>query len=253
MEFPYDHITIVGYGNVGKQLAKGLTHSGLIVDQIVSRTHEDDPSLPNTRFINSIKEIIPSNLVIICVPDDQISSYVEELKGCILAYTSGSVSIDSLSAHDQLGVFYPLQTFTSGRNISFENIPFFIESKNKEHANRLRATAFRLSNNVQFADSEYRRKLHLSAVWINNFTNHIIQRAHALAEENGIDANHFAPLLKETIDKLDQISAFDAQTGPAKRHDDKVIEAHLKMLSRADKDVYQVISDSIKKIYPHHD
>lgn len=253
METPYDHITIIGYGNVGRQLALGFANSGLHVDLIVSRSHKEDLSLPDTGFTSSIKDIDPSNLVILCVPDDLISSFVIELKGYVIAYTSGSVSIGSLVDHEQLGVFYPLQTFTTGRNISFESVPFFIESNNRQHANRLMSTARRLSNNVQFADSDYRKKLHLSAVWINNFTNHIIQRAQALAEQNGINVNHFAPLLRETIEKLDHISAYDAQTGPAKRHDDKVIDAHLQMLEENDKDVYRAISESIKKLYSHYE
>lgn len=253
METPYQSFTIIGYGNVGKQLAIALNDKGALIERVVSKTHKYDKQLPNTKFTDSINEIPKGSCVIICVPDDCIASYVSQLSDHVLAYTAGGVSIESLPEHKNLGVFYPLQTFSKERYISIENVPFLIESKNDEHAQKLMLTALSLSKNVQFADSEYRKKLHLSAVWINNFTNHIVQRAFSIGEINGINIDLLKPLLEETIEKLKTVSPYEAQTGPAKRQDNKVLAMHLEMLEGSDKEIYKVISESIKKLYSHYE
>lgn len=249
MNAAYKKVNIIGYGNVGKQLALAFQKAGIQVPYIVSRSINHDSDLPNTQFVPSANDLDSQDLVLVCVPDDKIHGVIESIPNHPIAYTSGAVELGSFDLDQAIGVFYPLQTFSKGRQLSLQQVPFFIEANNHLFGERLFSTAALLSESVQYADSTYRKKLHLSAVWINNFTNHIVERAYDIAVQNEIDIHHFAPLLKETIDKLDVIPPFEAQTGPARRNDRGVLDGHLRMLNGTDKELYRLISESIIKLY----
>lgn len=243
------NITIVGLGNVGSNLLRELSKKNLPVNQIVT-TQSVNYKIDTT---NDLTEIKKDNLVIICVPDHDISDVLNQIpKECEVAYTSGAVTINSLPSRARLGVFYPLQTFSKDREVKFDNIPILIESNNSEFTQELLELAKQISNNVKEVDSEYRKKLHLSAVYVNNFTNHIIYLAEQKAIENNVDFELLRPLLKETIDKLSSYSSYDAQTGPARRNDYNTIDAHYLLLTDQEKALYAIITKSIIDTY-HHD
>jgi len=95
--------------------------------------------------------------------------------------------------------------------------------------------------------------MHIAAVMVNNFTNHIIHLAQQYSSENNIDFKHLQPLLKETVLKLEKTLAISAQTGPARRSDLAVIESHLQKLTGKTREVYKVISESIIETYAKND
>jgi hypothetical protein len=58
------------------------------------------------------------------------------------------------------------------------------------------------------------------------------------------------PLIKETVNKLDYLAPFDAQTGPAKRNDVKTMESHLNLLkNKNNQDIYSLLSKLIGEKY----
>lgn len=87
-------------------------------------------------------------------------------------HTAGSMPMSVFEGYaGRFGVLYPLQTFSKGRNVNFEVIPFFIEANTEKDADYLKNIASALSENVRFMSSEKRRSLHLAAVFACNFTN----------------------------------------------------------------------------------
>ena len=79
-----------------------------------------------------------------------------------------------LSENNRKGVFYPLQTFTSNAKINFSEIPMCIEADNQEDLICIGQELGRsISNNVQVVTSTQREHIHLSAVIVNNFVNHL--------------------------------------------------------------------------------
>ena len=59
-----------------------------------------------------------------------------------------------------------------------------------------------------------------------------------------------SPLIKETVNKLDYLDPFDAQTGPAKRNDVKTMESHLIQLKNKNyQDIYSLLSKLIGERY----
>lgn len=246
-------LSFVGSGNVAFHLAKALTQNDVEVSHIFSRNQisAEEFSLKfDTTIVSDLNDLPESQPILICVPDDSIEAILESLKeNYAVAYTSGSVNISSLPDRKNLGVFYPLQTFSKGKQLDYQSIPFLIEANNPAFAEELMHMAKLISSNVRLADSVTREKLHLSAVWVNNFTNHIVHQAQELAIKNDVDFNLLMPLLNETVSKLNTESAFKAQTGPARRGDQHTIDNQLLKLDTNQKAVYQAITESIIKTY----
>jgi len=246
------NVTILGTGNVATHLAITLKENDIHVSHIFGRDKiklNDICKKVEAKAVTSFCNL-PKQLCIICISDDAIAKVIQEIDADIpIAYTSGSVPISSLIERENIGVFYPLQTFTKDREINFFEVPIFIESNNEYFTQTLYDLAWKISRTVNYATSEERANLHLAAVFVNNFTNHILCLAQEYCEVEKVDFNHLRPLLKETISKIEQESAFQNQTGPAKRKDIKTIEIQESKLNGHTKKVYKAITESILNTY----
>lgn len=247
------HIGIIGSGNVAWHLAHHLKTVGISIDWIYSRNQETGIALA-TSIHSTFEKEIPSkevDLVLICVTDDAIQLVLNQLNDSFqAAYTSGTKPLNELEFNGELGVFYPLQTFSREREIELKEVPFFIESTTSTFAQALFDLAWKISSNVQFASSEDRKKLHLAAVMVNNFSNHLVFLAKTYLDEKGLNWEHLKPLIVETAAKLANISPFEAQTGPARRGDEVTIEKQEAMLEGTTKIIYELITKSIQSTYP---
>lgn len=224
-------IAIVGRGNVASHLIKAF--DGKINVYSV-----------NPHILSEIED--DTEIVLICIKDDAISSIMAELPESIpvVAHTAGSVDIDVLRRRKGYGVFYPLQTFTSGVDLNYSEIPIFIEGNNTFSTQLLTKIAKTISRNVYKADSEKRKKIHLASVFACNFSNAMVGIGQSILQENDIDPSVIVPLFNQTAAKLNVLSAKNAQTGPARRGDISVINEHLSMLADNSllSDIYKNIS-----------
>lgn len=245
-----DTISLIGLGNVGSQLYRSFLENEVRVSHVFSRSSKSLDLNQDSMVVNTLDALPKKQLTLLCVPDGEIRSLIQNIDPEIpVAYTSGSVSLDSFSNRTHVGVFYPLQTFSKGREIAISKVPFFIEADSAVYEKKLVLLAKKLSDHVSIADSEQRKKLHLTAVWVNNFTNHILMQAKAYADEQQVNFEHLKPLLEETVRKLDGMSPYDAQTGPARRGDQQTIDTHLNELTGIQKELYALISKSIQQAY----
>ena len=245
-------ISIIGTGNVAHHLGRALLISGFHLDGVWGRTKKSAEILAQKLKTVSFQRIgqIPksTDLIIVCVSDSAISEVIESIPNHFtIAYTSGSISLASMPDRTHLGVFYPLQTFTKSRELSFDKIPFLIESENEEFAESLKKCASKLSNTVRYTTSEDRFQIHIAAVMVNNFTNHLYQLAELHLKKQELPFDILKPLIIETAEKLNDISPSEAQTGPAKRNDMNVIKKHLNELDNETKHIYEMLSKSISK------
>ncbi|GAB5419241.1 MAG: DUF2520 domain-containing protein [Crocinitomicaceae bacterium] len=245
-------VSIIGSGNVATQLGMAFTKVGTDVTHVASRTPENAENLASqlSAFACKIEDLPVDQLAIVCVSDDAISEVLNQLSPEIpVAYTSGSIGIHDVPKRAQLGVFYPLQTLSKTSTVQFSDVPILIESENAAFQEMLANFARQLSKTTRIVNSEQRRKIHLAAVWINNFTNHVVYQAQKITEEQNLDYQLLLPLLRETLQKLENQPAFDAQTGPAIRGDIKTIEKHLSAQDGISKELYELLSRSIKETY----
>lgn len=247
-------IVLIGSGNVATHLFKVFSASESIkIIQVVGRNERtlerfEGAEAMSTDF-NGIKD---ADIYIIAVSDDSILSVSQHLsdKNGLIVHTSGSKTIDELSSHARRGVFYPLQTFSHFREIDFKKVPICLEARQESDFNLLQNLASQISDKVYEVSSDQRRSLHLSAVFVNNFTNHLIHIGNRICLENSLPFEMLQPLLQETVSKLNEISPYDSQTGPARRGDLKTMQNQMDQLkNRDDQEIYRVLSRSIQKTY----
>ena len=195
----------------------------------------------------SIEKLRPATITIIAVSDNAIEKVAALIpyKNTLIVHTSGSISIDAI-LQDQKGVFYPLQSFSKNDRVDFSKIPICIEATYEKNLQLLEQLASKMSTKVYTINSQQRKQLHLAAVFVNNFTNHCYTIAQEICEQDQIPFEVLHALLEKTAQKAIALSPSDAQTGPAKRNDTKVIDEHLAMLQENNhKSIYKILTASI--------
>ena len=246
-------VVILGTGNVASHLFKAFSEKENIdVIQVYNHNKESLKSFSNlTNTTTNIQQLKKADFYFIAIKDDVIPEIARQLskyKGIIL-HTSGAVGIDMLKHTANYGVFYPLQSFSRNTTIDFTEIPICIEANSAENLEKIKTLALTISKDVREVNSEQRKALHVAAVFVNNFSNHLYAIGAEICDEHAIDFSILKPLISETASKIQTLSPYEAQTGPALRNDHKTIETHLAILSNKHKNLYREITQSIQDLH----
>lgn len=246
-------IVILGSGNVSYHLTKAFTEKNISIAQIFGRNEADLQAISQKFLIPfSTKEIEDADLYIIAVNDDAVSNLSKKIvkENCLVAHTSGSLPKEILNGNFRKASFYPLQTFSKYKDLDYSEIPFFVEAENSDDFETLKNLALKISKNVMRSDYEKRKYIHLTAVFACNFVNHLYARAKEISDSQAIPFQYFLPLIKETTSKIEKIEPKLAQTGPAIRNDEKVLQLHEDLIKDEEHlKIYQMMNESIKKMY----
>ncbi len=249
---------IIGAGRVGSALSVALNESGHRLLKIISRSINKAEKLAGMAgCVFGSELVIPpdTDLVIVAVNDDALYTVLHETEmedNIVIAHTAGSVGLDVFHKDmSNTGVFYPLQTFTTGRSYDFSSVPLFIEANRERSREVLLSVASSVSRQVFELDSDKRKYLHLAAVFSCNFVNHMYYAGKEISAMAGMDFNVLLPLIRETMEKVSSLGPESSQTGPAVRNDKNTIEKHLDLLSFSPdlQKIYRVMTDSIINRY----
>lgn len=248
-------ITLLGGGNLANHLANVfLNKRSCKLSQIYNRSIEKIRHFEKqTKISDNLEKLIDSDIYILCVSDaaiQEISKKIAPKKGLVV-HTSGALAMNALQNGERKGVFYPLQTFSKDRDLSFDTIPICIEAVHSNDLEILQKLAFMLSKKVYQINSFQRKKIHLAAVFVNNFVNHLYAIGNDICETNNIPFEILQPLILETAEKMNTLAPIEAQTGPAKRSDYKTIEIHKSECSEEIKEIYTVLTEAIIKTKLH--
>lgn len=236
-ERPRMKVCIIGKGNVGTHLAKAIGKT-------------EDVHVADSRTLEGY--VPDAHIYIIAVKDDAIAEVAARLpltKGLVV-HTSGTAGIEAVArSHRRAGVLYPLQSFSKDVKLDYSQIPFFIEATDKASEGLIRTLAEKVSRRVEHADAARRQKLHLAAVFANNFGNNLLRIADSILHEGDMDITVLNPLLKEMLRKAMLVGAANAQTGPASRGDVRVMDEHYRQLVNSGREeeaeIYRIMSASI--------
>lgn len=252
------NLVFIGAGNLATQLSKAFQNKGFKISHIYSRSEESAKALANSLSVNyttSIHEIDKNaDIYFVALKDSVVNQVLSQINfdNKMLVHCSGSLPISVLEKYSEnIGVFYPLQTFSKIRSVDFDEIPIFIESNSLENEALLKEIANKISGKVSVLNSEKRKSLHISAVFACNFVNYLYTIAGDILKSKGIPFEVLKPLILETAKKVQELEPEKAQTGPAVRFDKNIINDHLNELNEfADyKELYNSIS---KSIFKHH-
>jgi predicted short-subunit dehydrogenase-like oxidoreductase (DUF2520 family) len=250
-------IVIIGAGNLATQLGLNLKKRGCDIIQLYSRTESSAQALSEllqAPYTTDITTISPeADIYIYALKDDILPELIKQMPvGTGLhVHTAGSVDVSVFKGiKENFGVFYPMQTFSKNKRVNFSEIPIFIEASTDADWQILRELASQLSDKVIDCDSKQRMALHLAAVFSCNFTNHLFHLASNILKENELDFKLMLPLIHETIEKLQFITPAEAQTGPAVRNDQTIINKHINALVDMPEaqNIYKLLSENILKI-----
>lgn len=243
---------IIGSGNVAYHLAKAFTQNSISLAQIFGRNSKELQKISlELNIPYSTQKLEDADLYIICVSDSSVEDVSKIIikKNTLVAHTSGSLPKEILIGEYRKSSFYPLQTFSKSKDLDYKKIPFFIETENEEDQKTLTDLASKISKNVMESSHEKRKYIHLTAVFACNFVNHLFARAKEISDAQEIPFDYFLPLINETVQKISEIEPKSAQTGPAVRNDQRVLELHEQLLKDESLEIYKTMNQSIKKMY----
>lgn len=247
------NIVFIGAGNLATSLARELHSIGHQVLQVCSRTEESARALADSIGSEAITDIAKiatdADLYIFSVKDSSLQQLIEQMPatGGIWVHTAGSIPQTIFEKHhNNYGVIYPFQTFSKDRKVNFEEIPVFIEASHPKSLETLRNFVATFSRKATVISSEQRKYIHLCGVFACNFVNHMYAQAGNILASQGIPFNVLLPLIDETAQKVHELMPQEAQTGPAIRYDENVINKHISLLEdRSQRLLYELLSKSI--------
>lgn len=245
-------IVIIGSGNVAYHLAKAFVLNNIPLAQIFGRNEKDLEKIAAELHIPySTEKLEDADLYIICVSDNSVQNVSAMItkKDSLVAHTSGSLPKELLAGEYRKASFYPLQTFSKSKDLTYKKIPFFIETETEKDKEILFELASKISDHVIESSHDKRKYIHLTAVFACNFVNHLFSKAKEISDSQEIPFDYFLPLIDETVQKIHEIEPRLAQTGPAVRNDVRVLELHEQLLKDESLEIYKVMNHSIKKMY----
>jgi predicted short-subunit dehydrogenase-like oxidoreductase (DUF2520 family) len=245
-------VVILGAGNVATHLYRAFQKTEDIeVVQVYNHRPEKLANFPETSTTTAVSELKAAHIYIFALKDDAILKMANIVPdfGSLYLHTSGGIGLDALSNFRNHGVFYPLQTFSAKREVDFAEIPMCLEANSEKNLQKTKKLAAGISTRLFETNSEQRKALHASAVFVCNFTNHLYTIGADICQKNGLSFEILKPLIKETASKIEQLSPEEAQTGPAIRNDRKTIEGHLGLLDKNQKNIYELLTASINNLH----
>jgi predicted short-subunit dehydrogenase-like oxidoreductase (DUF2520 family) len=252
------NIILIGTGRLAWHLGPALKNAGHSIIQVLGRNPENTLELAHhlesKAIIHWSEMNSEADFYILAIPDQVLLNLASliPLRDRFFIHCSGASPLNilsSLSSH--IGVLYPMQTFSKEIELDFKAVPLFIESGKEEDLGILNTLAQSLSEFVYPMDSEKRAYIHLSAVFANNFTNHLVYLAEKLLGEMDISAQVLFPLVAETVRKILILGPEKAQTGPALRNDRITMNRHMELLNSFPElqKIYSDLSEDIIKTY----
>lgn len=250
------NIVIIGSGNTAAILGRKFKRAGHEILQVVSRNATAASQLAyewDTESANYLTLLNKTaDVYIVAVSDNAVKEIAAELKlpGKVVAHTAAAVPADVLKpVTDHYGVFYPLQSLRKEMD-RLPDIPVYVDAHDSVSQRLLQQLALSISYYPPVeAGDEQRLKLHVAAVIVNNFVNHLFALAEEYCKREGIGFTQLLPLIEETISRIKEISPRQAQTGPAIRHDEGTIKKHLEILEAHPelKKIYLMLTSSIQR------
>jgi predicted short-subunit dehydrogenase-like oxidoreductase (DUF2520 family) len=247
-------IVIIGTGNTATILGRKLKAAGHRILQVYGRDGAAASALAyeldsvSVSYWNIVDR--DADIYLLAVSDVAISEIRNELRlpeGTIV-HTAASVPLGALrDAAPHYGVFYPLQSLRKS-SPRLPDIPVIVDASDPETLQKLEALGHTISDQVLAAGDDERLRLHLAAVFCNNFVNHIYVLMEDFCRREGLDFALLRPLILETAERVQSGSAHDSQTGPALRRDTTTIGRHRQLLAGEPQllELYDLMTRSIQ-------
>ena len=243
-------IGFIGAGTVGTALAITLHERGYAVIAVASRSKSSADRLasrvPECKSFEKKQSVADAaELVFITTPDDAITQVAAELhwhRGQSVVHCSGAHSLDILEparkAGARVGAFHPLQTFANVAH-AIKNLPGFtfgLEAEG-ELLDTLKSMAQDLDGTWVKLGAGDKVLYHTAAVIACNYLVTLMKMATDLWQTFGVSTPEatraLLPLLRGTLNNLENVGLPNCLTGPIARGDMGTIKKHLEALDKS--------------------
>lgn len=241
-------IGFIGAGAAASALGGAFAGAGLPVVAIASRRPDQAVALaarlPGAIAVADSQTVVDrADLVFLAVPDDAIAPVCEELRwrpSTNAIHCSGAHSIDVLAAARDAGAgtgsCHPLQTLTGavGDAGRLTGCVFGIEA-DEPLRSTLREIVRCIGGEPLVLEADDKPLYHAAAVLSSNYVVMLAAVAADLWSTFGLDRARalraLLPLLRGTVDNLDERGLPDALTGPIARGDVVTVQRHMDALA----------------------
>ncbi|MBR0196335.1 MAG: DUF2520 domain-containing protein [Paludibacteraceae bacterium] len=241
-------IVIIGAGSVGTNLHHAFELKGIRTELVHGRPITADPA--------PIYPVPPADCYIYTIADHALAEVVAKIHApqALHLHTSGSMPKEVFGADKpHSGVLYFFQSFSREVLIDdWSGIPCFIEGRNIDDIAAIYSLAQCLTSRIYEANQHDRERLHIAGIFANNYTNLMYRIAQEVLTDTQIPFEALLPLIDQTAAKMHTLKPIEAQTGPAKRGDEAVINHHLQILqSTPYAALYRELATLIEKAHNH--
>ena len=230
-------ITFIGSGNVATHLALTLHGRGHVIEQVWSRNIEHATLLASrvdAEPINKLSKLnVDANVFILAVSDDALFTLANDIRvnNALVLHTSGATPMEVLKdCSTRYGVLWSPQSFVRDVALEYSELPFCIEGCDSDTEETIEEFVGIISSHIYHTDLKQRQYLHLSAVFVNNFTNGLYGVAQQICREQNLPFEILHPLILNTARKVTWGDVRYQLTGPAVRKDRKTLDSHRHLL-----------------------
>lgn len=253
-------ITIIGVGKLGGALALALSRNGFQIENLFVKSRKTAEliaaQIPNSPKIFGNEEYsqIASDTVLIATPDSEIEYVADKLSAelrnqLVLLHTSGSLSSEILkkSKSWHTGSIHPVVSISDAiaGSEKFSGVYFGVEGDPIAIA-AARDIAEKLNGKFFAINAESKALYHASAVMACGHLVALIDAANELLANSGKNGgnggNILMPLIKSTIENLENQNTSQALTGTFARLDRQTFFRHLKAMK-------ENVSDELIELY----
>jgi predicted short-subunit dehydrogenase-like oxidoreductase (DUF2520 family) len=249
-------VVIIGAGNVASVFGRLISAANHEIIQVYSRSISSAQSLGKElgcSFVDNLEAVdLTADIYILAITDNALQNIQDSLflGDKLVVHTAGSVSKKVLSnISSQYGVMYPLQSLRKDQSADQSIIPLLIDANKESVLSIIEQFAFTLSSVVSIVGDDKRLCLHLAAVIVNNFTNHLYTLTAEYCKNEEVDFKMLQPIIEQTALRLRANLPADLQTGPAIRNDQSTLDKHIQALSNHPelKTIYLTFTESLLK------
>ena len=250
-------IVFIGSGNIAHFFATRLKDKGHELVQVYSRNQDHAQALATLCGISlvttAIEDIVAdADVYILAIKDDALSAIATQLHfpGKVVLHCAGAVPLDVMTGiSEHLAVIWSLYSIKKQHLPAGDQVPLIVEANTAQARSLALALAGDISVTVLETNLLQRQMLHLNAVFVNNFTNHLLTIAQKIGEEHQLPFAILQPIIRQTLEQAGRVMPSESQTGPAVRHDEETIQKHLSLLTDHPhwQKIYADISASIQQ------
>lgn len=255
-------ISIIGAGKVAKALCRALSLGGVEIVEIYNRTRVEADKLAaeldNTNVVDRIEDLNTNvDAVAVLVKDDALESTAKLIPHSIRRFHASGVT-DRKVLGEENGVVWPIKSFNAKSSYdSLSGVPFGVDASTDEFRETLDKIVKCVGGRGFHAPSEVRDKVHLAAVFADNFANHCLAISQQILQDSGFSTNLLHTLAEGLLSGAATGTSFERQTGVAIRGDKGSQQKHLELIqsfsnSQELAEFYRLLSKHISESHKTH-